>query len=434
MLDQYAQALKDRADNKVLRRLRSSRPTAPGILQINENGRDLVNFSSNDYLGLSQDPRLKARAIEYINKYGTGSGASRLLSGNLEPFDKIEAKLARLKGTEAALIFPSGFQTNSTVLAALLDKHSQVAADRLVHRSIIEGLQLSQARWFRFRHNDYGQLQSRFIMNTEDGKTASNSEPCDSVLAEQFLKNANSSSARINGSSQNNLSRINRDKHGGLGARWLVTESIFSMDGDTCEIEDLIACSEKLGLALYIDEAHATGVVGKDGMGLTAGLKFNGISMGTFGKGLGSFGAYICCSALLKEYLINFCSGMVYSTALPPPVLGAIDAALDLVPEMEAQRKQLQDNALYLREALKKSGFDTGLSTSHIIPIILGNEEAAMQLSKHLEEKGYCVPAVRPPTVQAGSSRLRLSLSSVHTRVQINGLLKILRSWHETAS
>lgn len=400
MLDQYAQALKDRAENKTLRRLRANTPGATATLEI--NGVRMVNFSSNDYLGLSQHDALKSRAIEYINKYGTGSGASRLLSGNIDAFEKIENKLAKLKGTEAALILPSGFQTNTTVLPALLKKTSQVAADRLVHRSLIEGLSLSSARWFRFKHNDYAQLQSRFLNKAE------------------LQENENDSNA---GEVQDNRN-----------TNWLVSESIFSMDGDSCHLDEAIEVARKLNLALYIDEAHATGVLGKNGMGLTAGVNFNGVSMGTFGKGLGSFGAYICCSSTVREYLINFCSGLVYSTALPPAVLGAIDAALDLVPEMDRERDILMTNAEYLRSSLRQLGFEIGKSSSQIIPIILGNEDAALLLSKYLEEHGFYVPAIRPPTVATGSSRLRLSLSASHTRTQIDELLNLLRSWHEKES
>ncbi len=384
-LDQYAQALEERAAQNTLRSLRPSRPLSCG--QIELNGKTLINLASNDYLGLSQHQALKTRAIEFTNLYGVGNGASRLLSGNLSVFEEIEAKLAKLKGTEAALILPSGFQANSSVIPAILGQGTVAAADRLVHRSMIEGLLLSDARWFRFEHNNMDDLNER-------------------------------------------LSR-HKDSR---GSGWLLTESVFSMDGDKADFNKILPLAHEQSLNLYIDEAHATGVMGKDGMGLSAGLPFTGIAMGTFGKGLGSFGAYIACSNLMRDYLINFCPGLIYSTALPPPTLGAIDAALDLIPELENERNQLQNNASELRDSLHKMGFDTGLSSSQIIPIVLGSELAALSLSNYLEEHGFYVPAIRPPTVPEGSARLRLSLSAVHSTEQIEEFLQALRSWHEKKS
>lgn len=381
-LEQYAQALQERVAQDTLRSLRPSRPLPSG--QIELAGKRLVNFASNDYLGLSQHPLLIERAKEFAELYGVGSGSSRLLSGNLNVFEKIENKLARLKGSESALILPTGFQTNCSVIPAILNKNSVAAADRLVHRSMIEGLMLSSTRWFRFEHNNFADMKER-------------------------------------------LRRFELQQ----GARWLITESVFSADGDSLDLPAALALAEQLGLALFIDEAHATGMFGANGMGLTAGQSIPGISMGTFGKGLGSFGAYVCCSAVLREYLINFCPGLIYSTALPPPVLGAIDAALDLLPSMDSQRQELQDNAESLRGSLRSLGFDTGKSSTQIIPIILGSSASALALSSYLEESGFFVPAIRPPTVPNGSARLRLSLSAVHTKDQIESFLKALRKWHE---
>lgn len=411
MLDQYAQALQDRVENQTLRALRSCAPAGKGEIEI--NGKRLVNFSSNDYLGLSQHPALAERSIEFVKKYGTGSGASRLLSGNLDAFEKIEKKLADLKGAEAALILPSGFQANSTVLAAALAQNSIVAADKYVHRSIIEGLQLSSSNWFRYKHNDLADLEQQFERRAQ-------------ALIEKPDENK-AKSKKKGRRIQNVSAKVSAES----AAKWIVTESVFSMDGDTCKIDDLLFSAAMRGFALFIDEAHATGVTGENGMGMTAGKEFSGISMGTFGKALGSFGAYVCCSKLMREYLINFCSGLIYSTALPPAVLGAIDAALDIVPEMDEERLALAANAEYMRSSLKKMGFDTAGSTTQIIPIILGSEESALNLCKYLEDNGFCVPAIRPPTVPSGSSRLRVSLSAVHTLDQIDQFLNLVRSWHE---
>ncbi len=382
-LESYEQALNQKQAQQQRRSLRQFEIAGPASVRL--DGKELVNFASNDYLALSQSPALIERSVEYTKRYGVGNGASRLLSGNLSVFDSIEKKLAQLKGSQAALILPSGYQANCSVIPSLLSKRALAAADKLVHRSMIEGLKAASAKYFRFQHLDYQQLEKRLT------KT----EP-------ELLSNA-----------------------------WLFTESVFSMDGDRVTMGHLIGLQKKFDLSLYIDEAHATGVLGENGMGLTAGLGFKGISMGTFGKGLGSFGAYICCSTLLRDYLINFCPGLIYSTALPPPVLGAIDAALDLIPEMENERRQLLSNAEYFRSSLKKFGFETLNSSTQIVPLVLGSSQQALLLSDYLEQVGFYVPAIRPPTVKEGSARLRVSLSLLHTKEQIDKLLNALRNWYE---
>lgn len=381
-LERYAQALQERVEQDALRRLRPSRSLPFG--QIELGGKRLVNFATNDYLGLSQHQLVIKRAREFAEQYGAGNCSSRLLSGNLSVFEKIEAKLARLKGCESALILSSGFQTNSSVIPALLDKTSAAGADKLVHRSIIEGLRLSSSRWFRFEHNNLDDMVER-------------------------------------------LPRFQLQE----GPRWLITESVFSADGDRADLERILELSAKHDLAVYVDEAHATGLFGNNGMGLTSGLSIPGVVMGTFGKAVGSFGAYVCCPTVVRDYLINFCPGIIYSTALPPAVLGAIDAALDLIPEMDAERRNLQENADTLRESLRQMGFNTGNSSTQIIPILIGASSSALSLSAYLEEAGFFVPAIRPPTVPEGTARLRLSLSTVHSKDQIDSFLNVLRKWHE---
>lgn len=381
LLDPYSDTLKERQETGRLRQLRATR-VLPGATLLLE-GKQLVNFSSNDYLGLSQHPALKTRALEYIEKFGVGSTASRLICGNQELYEPIEQKLALLKGTETALIMASGFQTNSTVLAALAGNGGLIGSDKLNHASITSGLILSRSHWFRYRHNDPQDLESR--LSKKQG-------------------NPNS---------------------------WIVTESVFSMDGDIARLSEIKEIATKYGARLYVDEAHATGVLGASGMGLSAKQNLADICMGTFGKGLGSFGSYIACSNQIRDFLVNCCSGLIYSTALPPAVLGAIDAALDLIPEMNADREKLLSNANYLRSGLKNLGFDCGESETQIVPIIVGSEKVALALSLHLEQNGLFVPAIRPPTVPDGTARLRISLSSQHTQEHINTLLTAFRNWHE---
>ncbi len=376
-----SEILAQRLTGQRLRTLRSVTPLAGMLVEC--NGRTLINFSANDYLGLSQHPLLKERAIEWLQRYGTGCGASRLITGNLDCYEQLEIKLARLKGTESALILNSGFQTNLTVLSAVAFAESFLLLDRLSHNSLLQGARLSGARWARFRHNDLDDLQRR--------------------LAGTFAAAAKD--------------------------RWIVTESVFGMDGDRADIEALVKLAQHQKAQLFVDEAHSTGVLGAGGMGLAAGHSAIDLIMGTFGKACGSFGSYIACSRLMRDYLINCCSGFVYSTGLPPATLGAIDAALDLIPGMEPERARLAQAAEYLRNQLKAMGFSTRASSTQIIPVIVGGDGDALGLSGHLEENGILAMAIRPPTVPQGTARIRLTLSAAHTDWQLEKLIESFRSW-----
>ena len=212
--------------------------------------------------------------------------------------------------------------------------------------------------------------------------------------------------------------------------KWIVSESIFSMDGDMAPIDELMLLSQINDAYFYLDEAHATGVFGKNGMGLLDSPDERTIIMGTFGKGCGSFGAYIACSQTIKEYLINFCSGLIYTTALPPSVLASIQAALELIPSMVSERQQLLENARYLKNELERIGFDTGDTKSQIICLYLGSSELAVSLSEYLEKNDIYVRAIRPPTVPNNSARVRLSLSFVHSTLEIEHLITTLKYWH----
>lgn len=342
-------------------------------------GHRLLDFSSNDYLGLSRHPLLVERATDYARRWGAGAAASRLVRGNLAPFEVLERRIAAAKGTEAALILASGFQANAAVLPALLDARvlgaePVVLADRLNHASLHHGIAAAGVRQVRFRHNDLGHLSE--------------------LLA----------------------------KHAGRPCL-VVTESVFSMDGDRADVPALVALCERHGAFLYIDEAHATGVLGDTGFGLAAGYGGRiGVVMGTFSKALGGFGAYIGCSAALRDYLISRCGGLIYSTALPPAVLGAIDAALDLVPQLGRERARLQTMAADFRARLQAAGFATGESSTQIVPVILGEEGRALRLAAALEAEGFLGVAIRPPTVPPGTSRIRFALSTLHDAEQVERL------------
>ena len=374
-------ALEERKNNHLLRSLKNVIPLAGAEVEV--NGRRMLNFCSNDYLGLAAHPLLKQRSIDYTERYGAGSTASRLVCGNLDCFETVEDKLSRLTGHESALVFNSGFQANVSLLPALTDSDTLILSDFLNHNSIIQGCKLSRCYVNTFRHNDLDHL-------------------------EDLLKASAGSHSRT----------------------FIVTESIFSMDGDVCNIDSMISLSEKYNSLLVVDEAHATGVIGKNGMGVSSNKNVD-LVMGTFSKGVGSFGAYISSSRMIRDYLINFCNGLIYTTALPPSVIGAIDAALELIPGMEKEREELMAKSDNLRKGLREIGFDTGKSTTHIIPVIVGEEKETLRLSGWLEENNVLATTFRPPTVPRGQSRIRIALTAAHNEKHVDLLLDLFRRWHK---
>jgi 8-amino-7-oxononanoate synthase len=372
--------LNDREKKDRLRRLRIADPQAGPVVNI--NGGDKIVFCSNDYLGLSRHPLLVERAAAFADRFGAGSTASRLICGNLPCFDRVEKKLAELKGTESALVFNSGYQANVSVLPVLADRRSLILSDELNHNSLIMGATLARCCVIRFRHNDMTHLKTLLEENHKDG-----------------------------------FSRI-----------IIVTESVFSMDGDRSDIDNLAALSRDFGAILMVDEAHATGVLGPRGMGLTCGKGID-IVMGTFSKACGAFGAYIACSEKIRDYMINCCSGFIYSTGLPPAILGAVDAALDLIPDMETQRAGIHAKADRLRRTLHGIGRSTGDSSTQIVPVRVGGEKDAIAFSDFLETRGILATAIRPPTVPEGESRIRFSISALHTDAHLNHLIQSLAAW-----
>ncbi|MDN5869464.1 MAG: 8-amino-7-oxononanoate synthase [Nitrococcus sp.] len=389
-MDKYAfidQALTERKDKDQLRCLRTLVPDSSDPVIAYKKGRRMLNFCSNDYLGLSRHPRLKERAMDYARSHGCGATASRLVCGTFDIHSGLEAKLARHFEREAALVLNSGFQANSSLIGALAGRGALVLADKLSHNSLLQGALLSRATFRRYRHRDMADLERKL---------------------------------------------------GGAGGRYerilIVTESIFSMDGDRSDVDRLVQLADKHQALLIVDDAHAVGVWGEQGMGLTA--KKDGIDLviGTFGKAYGSFGAFVLCSDRVKDYLINFCPGFIYTTALPPPVIGAIEAGLDLVPTMDQDRGYLQGLCDQVRARLRAMGFDTHSSSSQIIPILLGDERLTLSLSRWLELNGILATAIRPPTVEAGKSRIRIALSSCHTGEHIEYFLQVLRGWNGAKS
>lgn len=379
--DHFTAALRTIEARGQRRALQATEMTAQGRLR--REGRDCLDFSSNDYLGLAQHPQLIERSRKWTERLGAGAGASRLVTGTSEAHLALEAKIAAFKGCEAALLFATGWQANAAVLPALLAAApgAKLFADRLIHASLHQGCAAAGARQIRFRHNDLDHLDQLLVSKGSDA------------------------SARI-----------------------IVTESVFSMDGDMPDLARLADIARRRDAFLYLDEAHATGAIGPSGAGFSATLPGSvDLVMGTFSKALGCFGAYVAGSRLLCDYLVNTCSSFIFSTAPPPSVLGAIDAALDLVPQMDKQRLKLGELGERLRQGLADLGIDSLKSSTHIVPAIIGEAHEAVRLSEALAERGIIASAIRPPTVPQGTSRLRLALRAAHSPDDIDQLLAAIR-------
>lgn len=348
--------------------------------RIYHEGKEYINFSSNDYLGLSSSSELEDK-----NRHHSGSTASRLVCGNSSVMSELERKLAEWKGSESALLFNSGYQANSTIIPAVADRKSIIFSDKLNHASIIDGIKLSGAKLVRYQHNDMIQLEA-------------------------LLKKYASENCK----------------------RLIISETLFSMDGDFSDIKKITELASKYDCLTYIDDAHGSGLSGKKGIGPAEGfIEKIDFYISTFGKALGSFGAYCCCSQLLKDYLINSSRGLIFSTALPPTVIQTNLKAVKLIQTMNRERKQLSMNISTVRKFLKSENFQTIESTSPIIPIITGTEENTLALSKHLLDLGIYAVAIRPPTVPENTCRIRITLSSSHSSDDLDALFESLKSWEK---
>ena len=346
-------------------------------------GREVLLLCSNNYLGLADHPTLKEAAIRGVELYGTGSGASRLVSGNMELHEELEMRIASFKGTEAALLFNSGYAANTGIIPALAGKRDVIFSDRLNHASIVDGALLSRARLVRYPHNDVTAL--------------------DRLLRETEIP----------------------------GRRLIVTDGVFSMDGDLARLPELVGLKKEYGALLMVDDAHGTGVLGNKGRGsaeLFGVMEEIDIQMGTFGKALGSFGAYAAASREMVDYLVNRARSFIFSTSLPPAVLSASIAALDLVDAKEgaALRDRVRGNADTFRNALQRAGFSTMGSETQIIPLFVGGAEPAMEFSRELLDEGIFVQGIRPPTVPAGSCRLRCTVMATHTKEELSWAAEVM--------
>ena len=344
------------------------------------DGNPVLVLCSNNYLGLADHPRLARAAADAALALGTSSGASRLISGSMSIHAELEARLAEFKGKEAALLFGSGYLANTGTIAALAGRDDLVFSDELNHASIIDGCRLSRAESFVYRHRDIDHLE--WALRRAAGRAA-----------------------------------------------LIVTDGVFSMDGDIAPLPELAILARRYRCRLMVDEAHATGCMGPSGRGSAAAVGATGevdVIMGTLGKSLGGYGAYVCGSRNLVDYLVNTARPFIFSTAPPPAVVAAAGAALDLLEERPERVEQLKANAAVLRQALRDEGLEPAGFGTQIVPLVIGEADDTVALSERLLERGVFAQAIRPPTVAPGTCRLRLTVMATHRKADLRRAAAII--------
>ena len=361
---------------RYLRRLENS-----GSHRVTYLGQELVNFSSNDYLGLSEEPRVRDAAKAAVDRYAASASSSRLICGNYALLEELEQALAEFKRKSAALVFSSGYLANVGVIPALVEAEDQIFSDALNHASLIDGCRLSKAQIIVFRHRDLNHLET-------------------------LLQSAHSARRRL-----------------------LVTDAVFSMDGDVADLPGLVNLAERFGCLLMVDEAHSTGVLGTGGRGirqhyvdlglLPPGKDCIDIDMGTLSKALGSQGGYVACSHPIRDFLVNKCRSFIFDTALAPGATGAALEALHIVCREPVRHHQMIHNQKLMKQELETRGFDFMNSSTPIFPVILREELTTMKVCENLLRRGSYVQGIRPPSVPEGGSRLRITVSSGHREEEI---------------
>ncbi len=383
-LRQIITKLKDQNLFRVLKKVENDQGTTLVV-----DGKTYLNFSSNNYLGLANHPELIKASVDATQKFGTSSGASRLITGSMSLHHELEETIARFKGCEAALVFNSGYHANIGVIPTLTDKEDYIFSDELNHASLIDACRLSHATTQVYRHNDLNHLEELLQKSPATNHT-----------------------------------------------KLIITDSVFSMDGDLAPLPQMMALAEKYHATVFVDEAHGTGVFGKTGRGVVEHFRIDSnhprlIQMGTLGKALGSFGAYVCGSSELKEFLINKSRAFIYTTALPPGVIAASIAAFKVVGQNPELRKNLWGHVDYFKTELQKiikgSEFYLAPSESPIIPLVVGDTSQTMKISNLLFEAGVWAHPIRPPTVPEGTSRIRFTLMATHTPTQLDDCLGMLK-------
>ena len=371
--------LQERESQLLLRTLHNIGKRKGGNIII--DGKELIDLSSNDYLGLADHPSLLQESKRMAEEYGTSSSASRLMSGDLHIHHLLEEVVADFKGKEASLVFGSGFLANIGIISAICQKTDAVFSDRLNHASIIDGILLSGAQFFRFRHNDIGHLEN--LLKKERAK---------------FKK------------------------------ALIVIETIYSMDGDRPPLKEIVNLKKKYNCILMVDEAHATGIFGRNGAGIVEEEDLThevDIIMGTFGKALGSYGAYVAASKKTIDYLVNRARSFIYSTALPPSVIGANLAAIEIIKKEPFRRKILLEHVEYFRGLLKNKGFNTR-GSSQIIPVVIGDNKKAIIVANMLQQHSIFALPIRPPTVPRGEERIRFSVTCYHSKEILYKVAEVL--------
>jgi glycine C-acetyltransferase/8-amino-7-oxononanoate synthase len=358
-----------------------SGPQGPRVVL---DGKPVLLLCSNNYLGLADHPRVREAAADAAMRWGVGAGASRLVSGTMTVHRRLEEQLAAFKGTERALLFGSGYLANVGVVSALAGEGQVVFSDELNHASIIDGCRLARASTSVYRHGDVEHLASKIERaGYREGGGAAQGAPVGGVI---------------------------------------VTDSVFSMDGDVAPLAELLDLARRFGLRLVVDEAHGTGALGPGGRGAVAAAGLDGevdVVVGTLGKALGAYGAFAACDATMADYLTNCARSLIFSTALPPPAVAGAMAALELLSEEPRRVDDLQANAGTLRDELAREGFDVAGSTTQIVPLVVGEAGVAMRICEAALERGVFAQAIRPPTVPEGTSRLRLAVMASHTKDEL---------------
>ncbi len=348
------------------------------------DGQEVINLSSNNYLGLTTHPRLKEKALEAIEKFGVGSGAVRTIAGTMSLHMALEEKIARFKNVEASVVFQSGFTANAGTVQAILSKEDIIVSDELNHASIIDGCRLSRAQIKVFPHKDM--------------------EACEKVLRE--IRNH-------------------------PGRKLLITDGVFSMEGDIAPLPQLVELAEKYGCIMMIDDAHASGVLGRNGRGTVDHFNLHGrvdIQVGTLSKAIGALGGYVCSTRDTIEYLYHRARPFLFSTSHPPSVAATCIAAFEVMEEEPQRVDKLWANTRYFKEGLKKLGFDTGVSETPITPVIVGDAALAHEFSRRLFAGGVFAQSVGFPTVPVGKARIRTIVTATHTEEELARALGILES------